>query len=279
VRVGGAANFVPMGRRSQYTSAELDFFKSSWAGPGGTNIDSILNGGGVATAATVAGGTVNAFNNNITAGNSPFAVDAFNAMTLDAFWAAKWKGFSFYNEWWYRDLSDFRGEKVGQVTLPILYSTTNANGGSAAALFPKKNLTDMGMAAQAGYFIIPGKLEIAGRYDLVSGNSGDISGDYTHGTVSATSLGILNSKLSTGLQNVLPAGTTFEQVNGAFTHYHTSQEITGGINWYFWRQQLKWQTDLGVYKGGNPAANGSSPAGYIPGVDGWLLRSQIQISF
>jgi hypothetical protein len=42
---------------------------------------------------------------------------------------------------------------------------------------------------------------------------------------------------------------------------------------------VKWQTDIGFYHGGNPAANGQSPAGFIPGVDGYMVRSQIQFAF
>jgi len=42
---------------------------------------------------------------------------------------------------------------------------------------------------------------------------------------------------------------------------------------------MKFQTDLGFYNGGNPAAGGQSPAGFIPGVDGWLVRSQVQLAW
>jgi hypothetical protein len=42
---------------------------------------------------------------------------------------------------------------------------------------------------------------------------------------------------------------------------------------------LKWQTDFSVFDGGNPAGGGVSPAGFIAGNDGWLLRTQIQLAF
>jgi hypothetical protein len=65
----------------------------------------------------------------------------------------------------------------------------------------------------------------------------------------------------------------------AFRHYHEADEFAVGLNYYFKRQNLKWQTDLSFYQGGNPAAGGQSPAGFIPGVDGWLIRTQIQLWF
>ena len=68
-------------------------------------------------------------------------------------------------------------------------------------------------------------------------------------------------------------------VNGAFRHFSEAQEYAVGINYYFKGQQLKWSTDLSWYNGGNPAAGGQSPAGFIPGVDGWMVRSQIQFAF
>jgi hypothetical protein len=51
------------------------------------------------------------------------------------------------------------------------------------------------------------------------------------------------------------------------------------LNYYWRRQQVKWQNDIGYYQGGNPAVGGMSPSGTIPGVDGWLFRTQIQLAF
>ena len=42
---------------------------------------------------------------------------------------------------------------------------------------------------------------------------------------------------------------------------------------------FKWQTDFGYYTGGNPSAGGQSPTGWIPGVDGYLLRTQFTFMF
>ena len=56
-------------------------------------------------------------------------------------------------------------------------------------------------------------------------------------------------------------------------------EYAVGLNYYFKRQLIKWQTDIGMYKGGDPSAGGSSAAGFIAGVDGWLLRSQLQVAW
>jgi hypothetical protein len=63
-------------------------------------------------------------------------------------------------------------------------------------------------------------------------------------------------------------------VNGAFRQFHEANEYTIGVNWFFKRHNLKWQTDSGIYDGGNPAA-----AGYIAGSDGYLVRTQIQLFF
>jgi hypothetical protein len=42
---------------------------------------------------------------------------------------------------------------------------------------------------------------------------------------------------------------------------------------------LKWQTDISIYDGGNPAGGGASPTGFIAGEDGWLLQTQLQLAF
>jgi hypothetical protein len=121
-------------------------------------------------------------------------------------------------------------------------------------------------------------LEVAARYDLIDGVSGDVNGSGTFTTVAASTLGIKTSTATTLPSNTL-APTTVRVVNGAFEHFHPSQEIAMGINYFFYGEKVKWQTDFGVYTGGNPAVNGQSPAGYIPGVNGYMLRSQVQFSF
>jgi hypothetical protein len=77
----------------------------------------------------------------------------------------------------------------------------------------------------------------------------------------------------------IPAGNTVRVYNEAFRHFSEAQEYAVGINYYIKGQQLKLQTDVSWYNGGNPAAGGQSPAGFIPGVDGWMIRSQIQFAF
>jgi hypothetical protein len=266
VRVGGAVNLVPMGRRSLYTSAELDRVRAVPGQPNaGGQLDGILGGAGVnpATAGVAA--------------TSPYAVDAFDSYSYDAFIAAKWRGFSLYNEWWLRNLNNFRGEKnlANGVSNPILYNSNNAAGTTFVSLFPSGiGIIDFGTTVQGGYFIIPKKLELVGRYSWVRGQSGNINGNGTFTTVSAASLGI-----PTGGTNTLPAGATVRVVNGAFRGYEEASEYAVGINYFFKRHLVKWQTDLSFYTGGNPAANGQSAAGFIPGVEGWMVRSQIQLGF
>jgi hypothetical protein len=273
LRVGGAVNIVPMGRRSVYTTAELDFFKAAAVAPGGTNVDQILNGGGLGTNGNFSG---------VASLISPFAVDAFDAYTYDLYWAGKYRGFSIYNEWWLRNLNNFRGERSpGPGNNPILYTMNTPNGATAPALFNRNGLFDFGTTVQAGYFLIPKKLEVAGRFSWISGQSGDINGNGTFSTVSAASLGIREAAPVGGVQpaNTVPVGTMIRVVNDAFRGYHDSQEYAVAVNYFFKRQLVKWQTDLSFYHGGNPASNGQGAAGFIPGVDGWMLRTQFQFAF
>jgi hypothetical protein len=275
-RVGAAANIVPMGRRSLYSQAELDFFKATPGAPFGTNVDGILNGGGLGTGGNFSG---------VASGVSPFGVDAFDAYTYDLYIAGKWRGFSIYNEWWLRNLDNFRGEKSAALpgtNSPILYTANSPSGATATALFPaNRGLIDFGTALQAGYFLIPKKLEIAGRFAWISGESGNINGDGTFSTVRAASVGIKEANAVNGVQpnNTVPIGTTIRVVNGAFRNFNDAEEYGVGVNYYFKRQLVKWQTDFSYYHGGNPASNGQSAAGFIPGVDGWMIRSQFQFAF
>jgi hypothetical protein len=261
-RVGFATNFVPEGRRSLYTDAELNRIRVTSPAPGGTSILQLLAGGGR--------------NQNASAsGVSPFALDAVDSYSYDVFWAGKWRGFSLYNEWWLRNLNNFRALRspaVGGtpttnntgVDNPILYSSTIA-GTTAASLFPQnRGLIDYGFSLQGGYFVVPRKLEIAGRWAWIRGQSGNSNGDGTFSTVNIN-----------GVQ-----GGAVRVVNNAFKEFSEANEYAVGINYYFYRQMVKWQTDFSVYTGsGNPAAGGQSPAGFIPGVNGYMIRSQIQLQF
>ncbi len=115
---------------------------------------------------------------------------------------------------------------------------------------------------QGGYFVIPKKLEIVGRYDLIEGDSGDINGTGKFRTVTLPGV--------TGPVRV---------IDGAFRNFHQATEIACGFNYFFYGQLVKWSSDFSVYQGGNPAAGGASPAGYIAGVDGWMVRTQLQLAF
>jgi hypothetical protein len=268
VRVGGAVNLVPMDRRSFYTQAELDRVRTVPGLPNASGaLDGILNGAGVAsgTAGTVAGIS------------SPFEVDAFDSWSYNVFWAGKYKGFSLYNEWWLRDVNNFRGTRIAGTNLnrDILYNSTGPGGTSVPSLFPQhKDLIDYGSTLQAGYFIIPKKLELAARWSWISGESGDINGNGTFTTLSAA------QRAAAGIPTAAAGGPAVVRVvNGAFSNFHYTQELAVGVNYYFYRQLVKWQTDLGWYTGGNPAANGQSAAGFTPGADGYMIRSQVQVAW
>jgi hypothetical protein len=259
VRVGGAVNLVPMDRRSEFTDVELNRIRVTPAAPGGTTLLTMLNGGGI---------------NNNAAGVGQFAVDAADEYTFDFFLAGKYRGFSLYNEWWCHDIDNLRGRRnppnaAGTAVYPgngtnqpILYTSN-----FGPSLFPQGiGLFDYGMALQAGYFLIPKKLEVAARWSYIRGESGSINGT---GGVERTFL----------IRDATGASTRVSVVNNAFRNFQETDEYAIGFNYFFKGQQVKFSTDLSFYTGGNPAVGGQSPAGFIPGVDGWMLRSQIQLWF
>lgn len=242
IRTGGSFNIVPLDRRSLYGDAEQSRYGTMAAGPGGTRLINLLNG----DAATPAGS---------------HAVDMFDAYSYNAFVAAKYHGFSVLNEWWLRDLDNFRTTPNGMGNI-IYQDTLGPKGASANALFPHHGLIDYGTDLQAGYFLIPKRLEIAARWSWVRGQSGDINGN---GTFTTTTIpGVVGP---------------VHVVNGAFRNFHEANEYTLGLNYYFKRHLVKWQTDFSIYNGGNPAVGGSSLAGFIPGEDGYLVRTQFQLFF
>src|SRR5205085_1455001 len=99
------------------------------------------------------------------------AVDSFDAYSFNTFAAGHYKGFSFLNEWWLRDLNHFRTTPNGLGN--IIYTSNFGN-----SLFPANHaLVDYGMNFQVGYFIIPKKLEVAARWSWIRGQSGDINGN------------------------------------------------------------------------------------------------------
>jgi hypothetical protein len=243
VRAGGCVDLVPMNRRSLYGDAEQSRVFVMPAAPGGTRLINELNG-------DLAGvpGTHN--------------VDMFDYYCFNAFLAGKYRGFSVCNEWWLRTLNNFRTTPAGHGD--IIYQDTLGPGGAFRnALFPANHaLVDYGFTLQAGYFLIPRKLEVAARWSWIRGESGDINGNGTFTTVTVPGV----------------AGPV-QVVNGAFRQFHEADEYTVGVNYFFRRHNLKWQTDFGVYQGGNPAAGGSPVACFVPGADGYLIRTQIQMLF
>jgi hypothetical protein len=258
VRLGGSLNLVPMDRRSLYGDDEQSrVYVTPGGAPGGTRLINLLGGGGTTAAATLRGA---------------HAVDAFDSYSYNVFLAGKWHGFSLSNEWWVRDLTGFKAAPNGGNVILYTYTDPRTKN-TVTALFPDKALLDYGMQLQGGYFLIPHKLEVVARWSFVRGDSGDVLGD------------ILGAPTSFRIPNGVTGATTRGsytrvQVNpGAFSHFHEADEYTIGVNYFFHRELVKWQTDVGLYQGGNPAGGGQSPAGFIAGVDGWLLRTQVQLAF
>jgi hypothetical protein len=154
-------------------------------------------------------------------------------------------------------LNNFHTNPLGNNQI-IYQDSTGAN-----ALFPMgRGLFDFGTTVQAGYFLVPKKLEVISRLSLISGESGAIQGNGTFAT--------------TRLPGVASPVRVYE---GAFREQHTAREYAVGFNYFIYGQLIKWTCDCSVYQGGNPAAGGASPAGYIPGADGWLARTQLQVAF
>jgi hypothetical protein len=240
VRLGGALDLAPMDRRSLYGDDEQSRVFVTPGGPqGGTRLINLLNGDTLTP-------------------NGSHAVDKFESYSYEAFACLKYRGFSLWNEWYLRDL-------VGFATTPnggnnIIYQDAAGNN----ALFPRHALLDYGTTVQGGYFIIPKKLELVARYSMIRGESGDIMGNF---------------KFTTTTIPTASGPAVVRVYDGAFRQFHEAREAAVGINYYFHRQLLKWQTDFGIYDGGNPAGGGQSPAGFIAGSDGWLLRTQIQLAF
>jgi hypothetical protein len=256
-RLGGSLNLVPMDRRSLYGDDEQSrIFVMPPGQPGGTRLINLLNGDGSTTATTLRGA---------------HAVDAFDSYSFNTFLAGKYHGLSLSTEWWLRDLTNFKAPPNGFDQIWYTYTDPRTKS-TVTALFPNKALLDYGMHVQGGYFLIPRKLEVVARWSWIRGESGDILGDINQAPTVFSA--------PNGVAGKAAAGLTRVQVNpGAFTHFHEADEYTCGFNYYFRRHLVKWQTDVGVYQGGNPAGGGASAAGFIPGVDGWLLRSELQLAF
>lgn len=266
LRVGGMTNIVPMDRRSIYGNTEQARVRVIQPGPGGTSF-------------------MNQFNNVSPAG-APFAnaaafnLDRFDEYTFEAFAAGKFRGFSLLCDSWFRVLDDFRappgvngapiaGSKGGiNPTNAILYQPGNGITGTSAAVFNKSVIYDYGFMLQGGYFIIPRKLEVCARWSWLRGESGDVFGD----GVNTAKPVVVPGAATQGITKTVVLAN-------AFSNYHEADEFAVGLNYFFKRQLCKWQTDFSVYQGGNPAAGGQGLAGFIPGVDGWQVRTQIQVGF
>jgi hypothetical protein len=239
VRIGGATYITPLNRRSLYGDLNQSReFVMPGAPQGGTRLINLLSG----DAATP---------------NGSHAVDEFDAYRYEAFVAGKYKGFSFLNDWFFRNMNNFRTTPNGLGNI-IYVDSTGAN-----ALFPANHgLFDYGTMLQAGYFIVPKRWEVAARWSWIRGDSGDLNGNGTFTT-----------------RTIPGVATPVRVINGAFHNFHEADEYGITLNYYWKRQLLKWQTDLSFYQGGNPAGGGQSPTGFIAGSDGWLLRTQIQMAF
>jgi hypothetical protein len=246
VRAGAMFDLVPMDRRSLYGVGELQRVYAAPGAPGGTPFISLFNGG----------------SSNTFTPRGEFALDAFDSYSFETFVAGKWRGFSFLADGWVRLLDNFRPTPVAGPNGPIIYSITEPDGTiTGNFLFQPHTIIDYGAVFQGGYFLVPGRVELAARWSWIRGQSGNIYGD---GTVART---------------LVIDGVPVTEFHDAFRRFQEADEYTVGLNYYLRGEQLKWQTDFGVYRGGNPAGNGQPMGGFLSGVDGWLVRTQIQLWF
>src|SRR5262249_9473848 len=156
----------------------------------------------------------------------------FDAYSANVFLAGKYHGFSVLNEWWVRDLNNFRTTPNGRGD--IIYTSGFGN-----ALFPaNRGLVDYGTNPQRGYFIIPKKLELALRWSWIRGQSGDINGDDKF-----TTINVRGTRMIPGVTGPVRV------VDGAFRNFHEANEYTVGVNYFFKRHLWKWQTDFSIYDG------------------------------
>lgn len=228
LRVGGSINWVPMSRRSIYGDDEESRVYTMSDAPGGTRLINLLNGGTGTT-------------------SNLHALDSFTSTTGDFWLAFKYKGFAIENEWWVRDLTDFKSVPAGG---NVIEYTADGKSSGPNEIFPHHDIIDFGSQVEGGYYLIPKKFEVISRFSIIEGESGDVAGP-AHGIVAAD----------------------------AFSHYHAAYEYGAGFNYYWYREMLKFTTDLNYYQGGNPAVSGVSAAGFQAGADGWLLRMQLQLAF
>jgi hypothetical protein len=250
VRVGGDMNLVHLDPRNQYGDIPSSFYFVGPGAPGGTRFINLFNGGnGV--------GAVGAANQALQSVNSA------NIFTYGAFMAAHWRGFSLYNEWYFRYFGDLHA--LGTRNPNIFYNDQLGN----TAVLNRNTFMDYGCAVQAGYFLIPKKFEVMALWSMVNAQSGDLYGTGSFKTFTAPTGTALSPTVTAGIRDY----------RGAFSNYHMAQEMGIGFNYYWFGQLIKWTNDFSYYRGGNPAGNGAAPAGFIPGVDGWLIRSQVQIAF
>jgi hypothetical protein len=246
-----------MDRRSLYGDVEQARWFTMPAAPGGTRLINLLNGDGTTAATTLKGS---------------HAVDKFDAYEYTAFASAKYRGFSVTNEWWVRDLNGFKAAPNGDDLIFYTYTDPRPKVGTVTALFPDKALIDYGTELQAGYFLIPKRLELVARWSWISGDSGDVLGNGQTSSFRVAN-GVVGGTTKSSLERV--------QVNqGAFTNFHEADEYTVGVNYFFKRHLLKWQTDFSVYRGGNPVSPAGATLGtFMPGLDGYAVRTQLQLAF
>ncbi|GEM_PF-811782 len=137
----------------------------------------------------------------------PDTVTEFTELLYGVDWGYKYRGWSFNNEYFFRSIFDFAGADVD-------------------------TLFDWGYYAQLGYFIVPKKFEVAGRYSTVLGNSSTLGGGLHSGDEVA---GTFNWYIR---GHSLKFQFDVSHYNGAVIGSSSGQFLAGDEGWLF-RSQVQ----------------------------------------
>jgi len=140
----------------------------------------------------------------------PDTVPSYDVSLYSVDISTKFRGWSTSLEYYFRNVSG-----IDDAAIPDLY--------------------DHGFWLQSGYFVLPSKVQLLGRWSRIVGESGTLGASQ-----------------------------------------QSSDEISGGLAWYFRENHTKAVLDVTHLNG---ASVNSSSLDIAPGDDGWLIRSQIQFSF
>ena len=180
LRVGGAANLVPMDSRSEYSNAELSRIRVTSPGVGGTTLLSELNGTSSTNLATNTTGSATTPSTPPT--RTPTRPTGPRSTTASASTTAGGSRTSTTSA-----AATAPPAPPSRAMAPNCRSSTPTPPWTAGRtlLFPHHALIAYGSQLQGGYFVVPKKLELCARVSWIRGDSGNIQGNGTFTTLTA----------------------------------------------------------------------------------------------